>query len=128
MNTNPGLKLPRMTATRIDERPRTDEGQWGANARHWKILLTYDDKVLLTYYTQGSAHVKDPTVMEVLDCLFLDAVCGSTTFAEFCSDFGYDEDSRKAEKTWKACASMSVRLRKFLGSAYDRLAEHVRDQ
>lgn len=36
-------------------------------------------------------------------CMFMDAQCGTTTFKEFCSNFGYDSDSRKAYKTHKSC-------------------------
>jgi hypothetical protein len=42
---------------------------------------------------------KHPTAYEVLSCLQKYDV---GTFDDFCSDFGYDTDSRKAYKTYKA--------------------------
>lgn len=40
-----------------------------------------------------------PTAYDVLTCL---QKYGVGTFEDFCSEFGYDEDSRTAEKTYKA--------------------------
>ena len=43
-------------------------------------------------------------------------------FEDWCSDFGYDADSRKAEKTFKVCEHQAKRLRSFLGdSLYKQL-------
>lgn len=42
---------------------------------------------------------KEPDSYDVLACL---EKYGVETFEEFCSKFGYDTDSRKAEKTYKA--------------------------
>lgn len=35
------------------------------------------------------------------------------TFEDFCSEFGYEEDSRKAEKTFRALKKFSDKLNKF---------------
>lgn len=32
-----------------------------------------------------------------------EACCGLYSFSEFCNEFGYDEDSRKAERIFNAC-------------------------
>jgi hypothetical protein len=46
-----------------------------------------------------------PTLDDVLDCLVSDAgsVRHGQDFAEWCSEFGYDVDSRKAYKSYKGC-------------------------
>lgn len=44
-------------------------------------------------------------------CFVSDAVSGLDSFYDFCRNFGYDEDSRRAEKTWKACKKS---LEKFI--------------
>ena len=36
-------------------------------------------------------------------CFVSDAISGLESFDYFCSEFGYDTDSMKAYKTWKAC-------------------------
>lgn len=35
------------------------------------------------------------------------------TFGDFCAEFGYDTDSRKAHATWKRCLTLSHRLKAF---------------
>ena len=40
-----------------------------------------------------------PTAYDVLSCLTKSDPC---TFEDFCSTYGYDEDSRKAEKIYNA--------------------------
>lgn len=53
-------------------------------------------------------------------CFVSDAVSGNYSFNEFCGEFGYDEDSRKAEKTWKACKKSLENLNKiYNGDVYD---------
>lgn len=55
-------------------------------------------------YTSGGMYVtlikgEAPTLYDVLTCLQKYEV---GTFEDFCSDFGYDNDSRTAKKTYKA--------------------------
>jgi len=40
-------------------------------------------------------------------------------FEEFCSEFGYDTDSRKAENTHKACLKVGENIKRLLGDDYD---------
>lgn len=46
------------------------------------------------------------------------------TFADFCGDFGYDEDSRKAHRTYRACVKQWQRMSEvFTPEDLDILAE-----
>lgn len=51
-----------------------------------------------------------PTSASVLYCLLLDSESGQCTFHEFCEDFGYNEDSRKALDTYLACQNTGKHL------------------
>ena len=42
-----------------------------------------------------------------------DADYGLTDFEDFCSTLGYDTDSRRAEKIWKACQRATNKLNKI---------------
>lgn len=42
-------------------------------------------------------------LLGAFDCFLSDACAGQQSFDEFCSEFGYDNDSRRAEQTHKAC-------------------------
>lgn len=49
---------------------------------------------------------------DVLACCSSDIGCPDT-FEDFCSEYGYDEDSRKVFQTFKRAANHADRLRKF---------------
>lgn len=55
---------------------------------------------------------QDPSAYDVLSSLSGDINCPDN-FSDFCADFGYDEDSRKAERLFKICDKFSRRLRAF---------------
>lgn len=83
---------------------------------HWKVTVRAGRKQMTTYFSQGFGHNgKEPNVYDVLDCLASDASGADESFEGFCSNFGYDTDSRKAEKIYKACKHSGERLKKFLG-------------
>lgn len=95
-----------------------DEDRWYKTATHWKLVLTMDGRVMVVGYSQGSAHKDAPKVADVLDCLCSDATCPDT-FEDFCSEYGYDTDSRRAERTFQACLKSRDDLREFLGDDFD---------
>ena len=42
-----------------------------------------------------------------------DAVAGMNDFSDFCSELGYDEGSRRAEKIYKACQKATAKLQRI---------------
>ncbi len=56
----------------------------------------------------------------VIYSLLSDTQAGQESFSDFCGNFGYDEDSRKAESTWNACRENG---RKFMAVVGDLLPE-----
>lgn len=59
---------------------------------------------------------KSPTAYDVLTCVASDSHTPET-FADFCGEYGYDEDSRKAGKTFKAADTLARRIRAFFSEA-----------
>lgn len=53
-----------------------------------------------------------PSSYDVLASIIGDADCPDT-FEEFCEGYGYDEDSRKAKKTFRLANAFAKKLRKF---------------
>lgn len=50
--------------------------------------------------------LKQPVKMDVADplhCILMDARGSDQPFEDWCADYGYDDDSRKAEAIWKQC-------------------------
>ena len=79
---------------------------------------------MTVYFSQGSAHKKSPTLAEVLDCLASDAsgVDNARSFEDWASEYGYDTDSRKAERTYHICEKQAQDLKALLGQdAYNQL-------
>ncbi len=57
-----------------------------------------------------------PNPVDVVWSLTLDStVLDYSTFEDWACDFGYDEDSRKAEQIYKACMEIALKIRNGLG-------------
>lgn len=117
-----------MTATRVASRPDKLNNDWDKTARHFVCTLSRGGMdtgkgplaaQMTICFSQGSARTKPPTVEDVLDCLASDA-CGienSNGFEDWASEYGYDTDSRKAEKIHEACSFQRDELRAFIGDS-----------
>lgn len=99
---------------------------WVAGTTGWKVTLHYDKRQLTTSYYTGPAIEREPSAADVLYCLISDVGAGDYTFEQWCCEYGYDTDSRKAFATYEACRSMAPKLQKLLGARYDDFtrAEH----
>lgn len=66
----------------------------------------------------------NPTLADVVGCIVLDAQCvaDGRCFEDFASEFGYDEDSRRAEKAYNGCRDAYSALVR-MGADFDGLAE-----
>jgi hypothetical protein len=113
-----------------DRNPNMADDEWSRTASHWRCLLRCGRKSMTVYYSQGSAHVNPPTLNEVLGSVLSDARGTlEQDFAGWCGDYGYDTDSIKALKTYRACERMSSKLHRLLGEArYSELLDCDDDQ
>ena len=70
----------------------------------------------------------EPVLADVLYSLLADSSIGRNgeSFSDFCADFGYDEDSRKAFNTYEACLEQYSKLCK-LGVDFDALEAALED-
>lgn len=101
---------------------------WMPGTHPYKVTLRMERRRLTVPFFQGPAHTSEPTAADVLSCLVSDASSfeSARSFEEWCGDLGYDTDSRKAERTYKACGDIAHRLRVFLGPHFEEFsqAEH----
>lgn len=58
-----------------------------------------------------------PTAGSVLYSLLLDASGADENFHDWCANYGYDTDSRKALATYEACCSIRADVNKFFNAA-----------
>ena len=114
------------------------EGSWEYDS--WKVEIIFQDrrytcqefktglghrsKVKRYNYAVGRAYVtvpKAPEVADVISCLISDANSGMMNFDDFCSEFGYDTDSRKALAVWEQCVSTAGPIKRLLGKHFESL-------
>jgi hypothetical protein len=88
----------------------------------FKLKLTRGKKCYTFNFGQSIVSgSKKPTMYDVLSCLQKYDV-GS--FEDFCSEFGYDTDSRKAERIYKAlCKEYEAMCRLFSDEELELLSE-----
>jgi len=63
-------------------------------------------------------------VADILESLALDSLGSDESFAHWCENMGFDDDSRKAHRVYNACRDIAGNLRSTLGlTAYAELLE-----
>lgn len=101
----------------------------------WSVTLHHGDKTHTTEFKCGIGHYVERLgwlddvkaaeaafTADVLACLLSDASNASETFEEWCSNFGYSDDSMKAMEIYRACQKTRAALQRFLGpELIDRL-------
>jgi hypothetical protein len=112
----------RIESRLVDRNPNISDMPEGSN--HFLVTLrcriSGKARRLTTYFSMGPALSHEPTGEEVIECLLSDAagVANARSFEDWCSDYGYDSDSRKAERIYNACAGHAAKLENFLGAEY----------
>ena len=110
-----------------DSNPNMANDEWSRTARHFKVVLRCQGRQLTTHFSQGSAHTQEPTAADVLDCLASDSagIENARSFEDWCGEYGYDTDSRKAERIFKVCERQAESLKRLLNGQYETLLWNV---
>lgn len=91
-----------------------NKGDWPAKSFKWLVTI---DGQQFDYYTgigrvKPNGSPKPPSLDDVLFSLILDGSACENSFEDWCNDFGYSTDSRKALKTYLLCQENYNKLRK----------------
>ena len=87
----------------------------------FKLRLTRNKKTYTFNFGQSIASGSiAPDMYSVLSCL---TKYDPETFEDFCSSYGYDEDSRAAERTYKAVCKEYEAVERLFGDIIAELAE-----
>ena len=97
-----------------------------AGSRHYRVTLHYKRRQMTVPFSCGPAIEREPSAEDVLECLLSDSYGAYQTFEQWCSDLGYDSDSRKAERTYRAVVRQDGQTRRLLGADYDKFIEAER--
>ena len=114
-----------ITSKWVDKNPNMSDMPRGSSHYHVTLRRRVDGRArsLTTFFSMGPAHSSEPSAADVLSCLVSDTSSGEMSFGEFCSEFGANPDSRKAEQTHKACARTAPNVRRFLAEDFDAFAQ-----
>lgn len=96
------------------------------NIRAFPWHLNYDKPFFKQAFALGEKYLEPLELKNILysimsDCLSVEK---AFTFEDFCNEFGYDSDSRKAYKIWEACKEQNEKFKAFAGrELYEHLTE-----
>lgn len=96
------------------------KSDWQKTATSYRITLNYKGKQMSVDFWCGSL-CDTPNAFDVMYNLCADA-CGlqnSSCFEEWAQEYGYDEDSREAERIYNAVKSQTKRLKNMLGDDFE---------
>lgn len=93
---------------------------WQQTATGYKVTLKFEGRQMTVDFWCGSLHPV-PTAFDVMYCLVSDAsrVINGESFEDWASCYGYETDSREAEKTYKAVKAQTKKLEKFLLDSFE---------
>ena len=111
----------------------------GETTRHdnWKcgrfvVTLTHRHtrkSMQLDYYLgeghklhKDSTQYKRPHILDVLSSIYLDNP-RDMSFEEWCSEYGFDDDSRRAERTYNECLKQAKEFNSVFPDALEQMAE-----
>ena len=94
---------------------RRDEEGWEHNS--YTVELQYQGRTMRTPWKQGLEITDDPDATSVLESLFLDAsgYDNAADFEDWAGQYGYDEDSRKAEALYHEVGKQAGKLARLFG-------------
>lgn len=100
-----------------DEKQTTNVDQWRVTIKSPAGFHSFDYFTGLGLRqkpraTWDKARPKTPTVADVLYSLFMDASAADENFHDWCSNYGYSDDSLKALNIYKECLETGRALRK----------------
>ena len=102
-----------LTSQKVSERK---DGLMDREMDHWKCTLTYQGNVYSFYFSKSFGHEgAAPTIEDVLECFKSDLAYNDLDFNEFCEDLGYNDDSIKDKKIYRAIRAQNEAVIDLLG-------------
>ena len=103
--------------------PEYARPHWDDKNYHYIFPVTLRKKgrqMTLRFGQSLAAGSEEPDAYDVLACITKYDPC---TFEDFCGEFGYDTDSRRAEKCWKAVTREWKAVARVFGDVLEELRE-----
>lgn len=81
------------------------------------VTITRDkQRISLAYYDSNKnfndcvEQLDESSLKSALECFISDAMAANNSFEDFCSEFGYDTDSRRAYKIYNECKKSKAKF------------------
>lgn len=100
--------------------------EWKETADQWHVTIYHDTGMFTLEYYTGSGHRKKigkgfnertiaqtPKIKDVIYSMFIDSTAMNENFSDWCSNYGYSDDSISALNTYKECLEQGRKLRKL---------------
>lgn len=120
----------KLEISKIPFRIDINQDEWANESSHWAFIISQkrvgkNDYKIKGFFSQGSAIKTRPTIEEILNSLVLDTIdLDNLSYNDWCDNFGFDNDSIKAENIYKGCKSEHEQMKKFFTqSQLDELYE-----
>lgn len=97
--------------------------EWDQECRHAKFKIRFSrngKQWTLDFYQSRMAGKKEPSIYDVLACV---QKCDPGNFEQFCWEFGYNSDSRKAERLYEAVVDEYENVVRLFGDVMNELCE-----
>lgn len=102
--------------------------EWQQKSTDWRVTLAYQGRRMTLDFWMGSGHNGTaPDACDVINSLVSDASLADNDFEDFCSECGYDTDSRKAMALYNATVKEAERTRRLLGDDFEKFLEAEND-
>jgi hypothetical protein len=99
------------------------------NSDAWTCTFKYrGNEMDVPFYMGVGLRGEEPQMLEVLECLFMDAEAGSMTFTEWCCEYGYNNDSINDLATYELCVSLCDNLKQLLKEDLNDIREEMYEQ
>lgn len=108
--------------------PWEDQSEWQRTSNPWTITLKKGRKRVTFGFWTGTGIKGEPTGEDVLSSVADDSggFDNARSFEDWAEEYGYDTDSRKAERIYKEVGKNAKKLKGFLGpEAYEELLWHT---
>ncbi|UMO77802.1 hypothetical protein [Bacteriophage Phi NF-1] len=114
---------------KIERNTTFERKDFPEGSRHYNVTVSNQSgDSFLRVYSQGPAIEDEPSILAVLHSLVLDYDCGELSFDDFCSDLGYNADSREDYKLWRSAKLINVEMFNILGNdVIDRIRDILSD-
>ena len=107
-----------MTSEQVDENLNNKEWK---EANHYLCVIktrptaNIKSRQYTTYYSMGYGLQGTPKLTELLECLAMDinGLENARNFEDWCAEYGYDTDSRNAEKMFRTIEKQAQDLKNF---------------